>query len=375
MMLEPAKFLSALRDQNVNFFCGVPDSLLKDFCACVTSTLSADKHMIAANEGAAVGLAIGRHIACDDIPLVYMQNSGLGNAINPLISLASNDIYGVPMLVMIGWRGEPGKKDEPQHVHQGRVMYAMIEAMEFASVILSDDLEAAIAQIKNAAQLTKETASPVFIIIQKGTFESFSMDGAKSELLLTREQAIIEIVKNAPKDAVFVSTTGMPSRELFEYRARSEFGHAQDFLTVGGMGHASQIALGLALNKPEKAVICLDGDGAALMRLGSLAISGQKRPGNLTPIILNNGAHASVGGQPIVGLEISFTKIADGCGYKQIKSVRSTGEIAEAMNSFEPRVGSGMLEIQVLPGNRTDIGRPTTTPRENILALKEFVHG
>ena len=373
-MLDPSKFLSALRDLNVNFFCGVPDSLLKDFCACVTSTLSEDEHIIAANEGAAVGLAIGRHIACDDIPLVYMQNSGLGNAINPLLSLASSDIYGVPMLVMLGWRGEPGKKDEPQHVHQGRVMNAMIESMEFASVVLSDELDVAIAQTKDAAHLAKETASPVFIVVQKGTFEPFSLESKKSKLSLTREQAVIEVVKNAPKDAVFVSTTGMPSRELFEYRARSEFGHAQDFLTVGGMGHASQIALGIALNRPEKKVICLDGDGAALMHLGSLAISGQKSPGNLTHIILNNGAHASVGGQPTVGLDISFSKIADGCGYRQIKSARSAKEVAEAMNSFEPHVGSGMLEIQVLPGNRKDIGRPTTTPRENIVALKAFLH-
>ena len=375
MMLDPNSFLQGLRDRDVNFFCGVPDSLLKDFCACVTSKLSEDEHIIAANEGAAIGLAIGRHIACSDIPLVYMQNSGLGNAVNPLLSLASNDIYGVPMLIMVGWRGEPGKKDEPQHVHQGRVMYAMIDAMEFASFELSSDFDVALSQINEATELAKATNSPVFLVVKKGTFAPFAMKALDSELELTREQAIIEVVKNAPKDAIFISTTGMPSRELFEYRAQNQLGHSQDFLMVGGMGHASQIALGLALNRPQQTTICLDGDGAALMHMGSLAISGQKKPKNLTHIILNNGAHASVGGQPTVGLSISFPQIAEGCGYMQVFSAKTVSQIASAFDKTDPNLGSVLIDTQVRPENRKDIGRPTTTPRENMIALKDFIHG
>lgn len=368
-MINPLNYLNNLISHDVDFFTGVPDSLLKAFCACVDKECDEKKHLIAANEGGAIGLAIGNYLGSGKVPMVYLQNSGLGNIINPVLSLASREVYGIPMLIMIGWRGEPKIKDEPQHVHQGRVMLDMLEAMDIPNVILSTDEGEAIQQTNDALELAKALLSPVFLVVRKNTFEAFSYDREASDLSLSREEAIIGASTKLIQDSSVVCTTGMPSRELFEFRSSNNQGHFRDFLSVGGMGHASQIALGLCLKQKDRKVYCFDGDGAALMHLGSLAIIGQSSAQNLIHLIFNNGVHDSVGGQPTVGFGVSFCDIATGCGYASAKTITSMDELGKALDFANNNAGPHLLDIHVRPGNREDIGRPTTTPSENKIAF------
>jgi phosphonopyruvate decarboxylase len=373
-MLKPEVFLESLTTAGISFFAGVPDSLLKQFCGCITDMLTPDDHIIAANEGAAVGLAIGYHIATGNVPLIYMQNSGLGNIVNPIMSLASKEVYGIPMLVMIGWRGEPGVKDEPQHVHQGRVTPATLDAMEMAYVVLSDDDAEARSQVADAAEKARAGNMPIALLARKDTFDSyFPAKAPKPDLTLEREEAIIQAATATEEEAVIVCTTGMISRELFEYRAREGGKHQTDFLTVGGMGHANQIAMGIALKKPNRSIYCFDGDGASLMHMGSMAIVGNSGLSNFVHIVFNNGAHESVGGQPTVGFNINLPQIAAACGYVSAVSVDAAEAIGPAMDAAQAAAGPAFIEIRVLAGHRVDIGRPTTTPLQNKMALMKFL--
>ncbi len=372
-MLDPQEYLDILKSGGVSFFAGVPDSLLKSICACITDKLDRNDHIIAANEGGAVGLAIGHHLATGQIPLVYMQNSGLGNVVNPLMSLASPEIYGIPMVLMIGWRGRPGMKDEPQHVHQGRVTPDTLKAMNIDYIVLSDYINEAKKQTNQAIQNAIANNCPIALLIPKGTFGSYKFNQSFPKLTLEREDAIIKVASSIEDNAAVVCTTGMPSRELFEYRARNGARHETDFLTVGGMGHASQIALGLALKQPNRTVYCIDGDGAALMHLGAMAISGNSGVSNFIHIVVNNGAHESVGGQPTVGFAIDFPAIAKACGYKTAVSIDSIEEIGKQVKAAQLVDGPTFIEIHVKTGHRDNIGRPTTTPAENKIAMMEFL--
>jgi phosphonopyruvate decarboxylase len=372
-MLAPSDYLRVLGDAGVTFFTGVPDSLLKEFCACVTMSLKPEDHVIAANEGASVGLAIGHYIGTGSLPLVYLQNSGLGNTVNPLLSLASPEVYGTPMLIMLGWRGEPGKKDEPQHVHQGRVMVKMLEDMDLPVVVLSDDIAEAEAQTKAAAQQARDINGPVALVVKKGTFDKFAAPKAEADLPMGREEAIMAAAETLEDNAAVICTTGMPSRELFEFRARNNAGHHRDFLTVGGMGHASQIALGLAMAQTDRPVYCFDGDGAALMHMGSMAITGQSGAKNLIHLVFNNGVHGSVGGQPTVGFDIDMPTIATACGYATAQRVNTKEALQDAITAARATDGVTFIEVQVRPGNRADIGRPTSTPAQNKVAMMKFL--
>ena len=372
-MLCPTDYLRVLGDSGVTFFTGVPDSLLKEFCACVTVTLKPEDHLISANEGAAVGLAIGHYIGTGSLPLVYLQNSGLGNVVNPLLSLASPEVYGTPMLLMLGWRGEPGTKDEPQHVHQGRVMAKMLEDMDLPFVVLSEDMVEAEVQTKAAAQQARDINGPVALVVKKNTFDKYAAPEVEADLPLGREEAIIAAAETLEDNAAVICTTGMPSRELFEFRARNEAGHDRDFLTVGGMGHASQIALGLAMSQPARPIYCFDGDGAVLMHMGSMAITGQSNAKNLIHLVFNNGVHGSVGGQPTVGFNIDMPKIAIACGYASAQRVTNKKGLHSAITMARATDGVSFIEVQVRPGNRADIGRPTSTLEQNNVAMMKFL--
>lgn len=375
-MLAPYDYLNVIRKQGVTFFTGVPDSLLKDFCACVTESLAPEDHIISANEGSAMGLAIGHYLSTGNVPLVYLQNSGLGNIINPLLSLASPEVYGVPMIIMIGWRGEPGVKDEPQHIHQGRVMIPMLEAMNISVDILSDDIAAAEAQTFDAISTAKKNNEPVVLAVRKNTFSKHATLATKSSLAMSREQAIIAAASLVENDAAIICTTGMASRELFEFRANTQSGHHRDFLTVGGMGHANQIALGVARGYSGRPVYCFDGDGAALMHMGGMATLGQSDCYNLTHIVFNNGVHASVGGQPTVGFDINLPLIAEACGYSYAVRATTEGELMAAIGAAKGGLtGPKLIEVITRPENRADIGRPTSTPADNKRALMNFLEG
>ena len=374
-----AKFLyDSLASIGVDFYAGVPDSLLKNLCAYITDHADAEHNIIAANEGAAVGLAAGHYLATGQPACVYMQNSGEGNIINPLASLTDQEVYNIPVLLLIGWRGRPGVHDEPQHVKQGKVTTGLLNVMGVNYEVLSKEEDKAAKQIEKAAKALAK--KEVFaLVIEKDTFDNYQLSTVNSqlELTLSREEAIQTVAAALGEKDCIVSTTGMISRELFEYRAAMNQGHERDFLTVGSMGHASQIALGIALAQPERRVWCFDGDGATIMHMGSMAIVASKTPKNYVHVVFNNGAHDSVGGQPTVGLNIDLPAVAKAVGYKSCYSVDNKESLAKQLSIINSQLSINeypiFLEIRVQKGNRKDLGRPTTTPIQNKEALMTFL--
>lgn len=374
-MVRPEFFVNILKEQGIDFYAGVPDSLLKNICAYITDHLPAEQNIIAANEGGAMGIAVGYHLATGKVPVVYMQNSGEGNIINPFASLTDKDVYNIPVLLVIGWRGRPGVHDEPQHVKQGKVTIGLLNTMGINYAILPKDEEGAAKQIKIAVDFMKATSECYALVIEKDTFDTYKLQSVEvNELAMSREETIQKVASNIEDNACIVSTTGMISRELFEARTAWSQGHERDFLTVGAMGHASQIALGIALQKPERRVYCFDGDGASIMHMGNMAITASMKCKNYVHIVFNNGAHDSVGGQPTVGLKIDFCAIAQAVGYKAAYSVETMEALEAKLAEFKNAEGPVFLQICVKKGNRKDLGRPTTTPIQNKEAFMEFLN-
>ena len=372
-MISPKFFIEALREKGIDCFAGVPDSLLKNICAYITDHFDAEHNIIAANEGAAVGLAAGHYLATGQPACVYMQNSGEGNIINPLASLTDQEVYHIPVLLLIGWRGRPGVHDEPQHVKQGKVTTGLLNVMGVNYEVLSKEDDKAAKQIEKAAKAlaNKEVFA---LVIEKDTFEDYKLQNVEvNDLTMTREEAIQTVAAALGEKDCIVSTTGMISRELFEYRAAMNQGHERDFLTVGSMGHASQIALGIAMAKTDRNVWCFDGDGAAIMHMGSMAIVANKAPKNYVHVVFNNGAHDSVGGQPTVGLKIDLPRVARAVGYPHTYSVSAKEDLMDVLNEVKKNNDLSLIEIKVKKGNRKDLGRPTTTPIQNKEALMTFL--
>ncbi|MEX2605202.1 MAG: phosphonopyruvate decarboxylase [Gracilimonas sp.] len=369
-MLKPSFLYELLKSKGIGFSLGVPDSLLKDYCSYAFDN---GDELIAANEGGAVAIAAGYHLATGEIPLVYMQNSGFGNIINPVTSLVDEEVYSIPMLLMVGWRGQPGKKDEPQHIKQGRTMEAQLKALELPYAILSTDEKEAGQQVDKAFKVMQENQCAYVLLVPPKTFEPYALKSkqVKEDYSLKREEALKILMQALKGDEVIVSTTGKTSRELFELREKFNQGHEKDFLTVGSMGHASQIALGIALSKPERRVLCIDGDGAVIMHMGSLAIIGEQAVNNFKHVIINNGAHESVGGQPTAGFGIDFGCIAKGCGYKKTFRAEDADTLSNMLPEFMAAEGPVLLEIMTMTGARKDLGRPTIAPVDN---KKDFMN-
>ena len=373
-MLSPKFFIDTLASWGVEFYTGVPDSLLKNVCAYITDHIEPRRHIIAANEGGAVALAAGYHLATNKVGCVYMQNSGQGNTINPLASLTDREVYHIPLLLLIGWRGRPGVHDEPQHVKQGKITTGLLNTMGINYEVLSKEEDTARRQIEKAMTSIKETGDVYALVVEKDTFDTYTLQHTiPDNYPMSREEAIQTVAQAVEPEAVIVSTTGMISRELFEFRAASGQGHGKDFLTVGSMGHASHIALGIALQQPSRRIYCFDGDGAAIMHMGGLAIVGSQKPANFIHIVFNNGAHDSVGGQPTAGHLIDFPAIALACGYRAAFSVSSINELDGLLTTLRDAACPAMVEINVRKGNRKDLGRPTTTPIENKEAFMHFL--
>lgn len=373
-MLSPHDFYSLCAEQDIDFFTGVPDSLLKNFCSYITDHVPDNQHIIAANEGGAVALAAGHYLATGRFGLVYMQNSGQGNSVNPLTSLADPDVYSIPMILLIGWRGEPGVQDEAQHVKQGKVTLKILETLDIPYRLLPESIEEATKCLGKLVDTMSINKRPVALVVKKGIFDSYKLKKTPDDIsTLTRENAIQIIGDALSPTNIVVSTTGKISRELYEHRDSIDHNHGRDFLTVGSMGHASQIAMGIALAKPHRQVFCLDGDGAVIMHMGALAIIGSRSPHNFKHIILNNAAHDSVGGQPTVGNKVAFTRIAAACGYQSTWVAKTSEELKQLLLQLCSSQGPALLEVQISKGARKNLGRPKTTPRENKLAFMDFL--
>lgn len=358
-----------------DFYTGVPDSQLKALCNCLMNTYGIDKkhHIIAANEGNCTALAAGYHLATGRVPVVYMQNSGEGNIINPVASLLNDKVYAIPMIFVIGWRGEPGIHDEPQHIYQGEVTVKLMEDMDIRTFIIGknttdEEVSAAMEDFRKLLSQGKQVA----FIVRKGALKYDEPVEYKNDNTMLREEIIQHIADAAGEDPI-VSTTGKASRELFETRTARAQSHKYDFLTVGSMGHSSSIALGVALNKPDKRIWCVDGDGAVLMHMGSMAVLGANAPENLIHIVINNGAHETVGGMPTVASKLDLVSIAKACGYPNAVSVDSFEALDRELEAAKSRHQLSLIEVKCSIGARDDLGRPTTTALENKENFMKFL--
>lgn len=350
-----------------DFYTGVPDSQLKPLCDCLMARYGIDArhHVIAANEGNCTALAAGYHLATGKVPVVYMQNSGEGNIINPVASLLNDKVYGIPMIFIIGWRGEPGTKDEPQHIYQGEVTIKLLEDMNIASFILdSDTSEEQLQETMTEFRKILDAGGDVAFVVRKGALSYEKEMNYKNEYTMSREEIIRHIVSVSGKDPV-VSTTGKASRELFEIREANQDSHKYDFLTVGSMGHSSSIALGIAINKPGSKIWCIDGDGALLMHMGAMAVLAGQKPDNLVHIVINNGSHETVGGMPTAAKELDLAAIAKACGYPYTARADDFDTLDRELALAKERKALSFLEVKCQIGARADLGRPTTTALEN----------
>ena len=367
-MVETKKFYDKLISSGIDLFTGVPDSLLADFCACVKENTPKEKNIIAANEGNAVGIASGYHISSGKYAVVYMQNSGLGNTVNPLLSLADEDVYRIPMLLIIGWRGEPGKKDEPQHVKQGKLTLPLLECMGIEYQVLGDNFET---QLETALDYIKNNNKVYALVVQKGTFTEYSIKKEAARFSIKREQALETIISELSDDDFIVSTTGKTSREIFEIREKNNQSHSHDFLTVGSMGHTSSIALGMAIGCNNN-IFCIDGDGSFIMHMGAVGINADNSPDIFKYILINNGAHESVGGQPTVAFNLNIEEILKASGFENIFSATSENEVRASIRAIKNKRKAALI-IYVNQGSREDLGRPTISPEANkIDMMKEF---
>lgn len=351
---------------DADFYTGIPDSQLKPLCNYLMKTYGiSDKHVIASNEGNCTALAAGYHLATGKVPVVYMQNSGIGNIINPVASLLNDKVYAIPCIFVVGWRGEPGVHDEPQHIYQGEVTIKLLEDMDIRTFILSkdttqDELEEKMLAFRQILVQGKSVA----IVVRKEALSYNDTIEYRNNNQMTREEIIGHIVEVTKKDPI-ISTTGKASRELFEIREQRKQGHQYDFLTVGSMGHSSSIALGVAMNSPHKKVWCIDGDGAVLMHMGSMAILGSSKQKNMVHIVVNNGAHETVGGMPTVASKINLTQIAKACGYDEVMCAENIEELKYVLKKAKSLKALCFIEVKAAIGARKNLGRPTTTAREN----------
>ena len=373
--MKAYRLLSELENMGITTIAGVPDSTLKQFCDGIQTYEGDMEHYVTANEGAAVGVAIGSFLATGKPACVYMQNSGIGNAVNPLASLANKDVYGIPMLFIVGWRGEPGVKDEPQHVFQGKITCELFDTLQVPyQVVDKETTEEEMLSILAQAKKVLDNNEQFALIVKKGTFEKADPFVWENGNTIGREEVLGRILKMLPTDTAIVSTTGKISRELYEQSDRIFGHHNHIFMTVGGMGHASMIALGLAKKRPDKKVVCIDGDGAVLMHMGAIPFIAQQAPENFCHIIINNQAHESVGAMPTGCQGTDFAKIAEAAGYVKTLKITVPDEVQTVLESIVTEKGPVLVEILVSLDSRADLGRPKESARENKESFMDYLN-
>lgn len=362
--LSTQNFYNVLVDSGIDYYCGVPDSITGPLSQ-VLDMYAAEQHVITANEGNAIGLGIGYHLATGKVPLVYMQNSGLSNAIDPLASLADKEVFSIPMLLLIGWRGQPGSNDEIHHTRQGKITTEILTNLEIPFEVLSRRIDDAKHQINKQLNLARESNHPHAILIEQSTFTQEKQTESLDENSMNREAALVATLSGISFDSIVVSGIGKVSRELYELRGVDPMRLKQDVMVVGGMGHASMVAAGIAKNKPEKKIFCIEGDGSVLMHLGALATIGNLHPKNFYHIVFNNAAHDSVGGLPTTAKDAVLADIAKTCGYNQSLTVDTKKGLEESLFMIQRASGPSLLEIKIRRGARSNLGRPKLQPIDN----------
>jgi len=374
MKINPADLYNILVKEEVDFFTGVPDSTLKHFCFYLDDNSTQSNHIIAANEGNSIAIAAGYHFSTGKIPLVYMQNSGIGNALNPITSLADKEIFGVPMLVLVGWRGEPGKKDAIQHLKDGVTQIELLNSLGLSHTILRPDKQSLKLQIQDSIEKSKSAKSPHIILVSKDSFETYSPVFQEPKISsMSREYAIAETLSFIKPDSAVISTTGKASRELYEIREKKGGMNKADIMVVGSMGHVSSFSLGVALQSPKRKVYCLDGYGSLIMHMGALPTIGKYSSSNFRHILLNNFSHDSVGGQDSSSNIIDFSLLSQAVSYKNYFKIRNKSDFKEIFPQFIEAKGPSFLEIIVAKGSRADLSRPDLLPSENKKKFMTFL--
>lgn len=360
---------------DADFFTGVPDSQLKPLCNYLMATFGIDRnhHIIAANEGNCVALAAGYHLATGKVPVVYMQNSGEGNIVNPVASLLNKKVYAIPVIFVIGWRGEPGIHDEPQHIFQGEITLSMLDALGISYFIIDHDTKRdEVETIMKIFRTQLENGKNIAFIVRKN---ALSYDGKvkySNKNSMLREE-IIRYIAEVSNEEPVIATTGKASRELFEIRDSFNQSHKYDFLTVGSMGHSSSIALGIAIHKPQTKIWCIDGDGSLLMHMGAIAVLGANKPENMVHIVINNEAHETVGGMPTVSESVDMVLLAKACGYPYACSVGEPETLKAELAAAKERNCLTFIEIKAAIGARDNLGRPTISPIVNKINFMNYL--
>ena len=381
--MRASYFCKKLSELGIDTVSGVPDSLLKNFCEYLDKSQNGEtddgirfKHFTAENEGGAAGICAGAYLATGRPACLYMQNSGIGNVVNPICSLFHRDVYDIPLLMLVGWRGEPGVKDEPQHVFQGKATIKLLEDMDIETFVVSKDTtdEEVNELFETLGKLLKDKRQCA-VVVKKGTFVDERSRAKTNGRDYVREEAIGDILKLIGENDPVFSTTGKISREVYEQSDKIYGNHSRCFLTVGSMGHTSMIAFGYKANHPEKRVFCIDGDGAVLMHMGSMAFIAEQQPENFVHIVINNNAHESVGGMDTAAKHADFAAIAKDCGYKNVYIAENKEELEKAFAAIENNTELTLIEVRVALGARDDLGRPKETPRENKAVFMEKVNG
>jgi len=367
-MIDQIKFQQQLKQAGVEFITGVPDTLLNEFCLSIEENWSKEKHIIAANEGNAIALASGYHLSTGTVPLIYMQNSGMGNTLNPLLSLSNKEVYSIPMILLIGWRGDPSVKDHAQHKKQGELTPVLLDDLDIPYKILMDDEEAVLEASQWAVDTAKEINTPVALIAKKNVLEKGSkldLSQLPSEYEMFREDVIENLLNHLPKDTIYVAATGRATRELYYLRKHRNESNENDFLNIGAMGHTSSIALGIAIAQKDRYVVCLDGDASAIMHLGAFAIQGNQDVSNLLHVVMNNGVHESVGGQASVGFNIDLTSIAKHSGYNTVEqAAANSSEFLNAVDQLSQANKPAFVEVKIRKGMRSKLPPLNIVPKE-----------
>jgi len=367
-MIDQIKFQQQLKQAGVEFITGVPDTLLNEFCLSIEENWSKEKHIIAANEGNAIALASGYHLSTGTVPLIYMQNSGMGNTLNPLLSLSNKEVYSIPMILLIGWRGDPSVKDHAQHKKQGELTPVLLDDLDIPYKILMDDEEAVLEASQWAVDTAKEINTPVALIAKKNVLEKGSkldLSQLPSEYEMFREDVIENLLNHLPKDTIYVAATGRATRELYYLRKHRNESNENDFLNIGAMGHTSSIALGIAIAQKDRYVVCLDGDASAIPHLGAFAIQGNQDVSNLLHVVMNNGVHESVGGQASVGFNIDLTSIAKHSGYNTVEqAAANSSEFLNAVDQLSQANKPAFVEVKIRKGMRSKLPPLNIVPKE-----------
>ena len=374
-MVNHELLFNRLSELGVNFYTGVTDSLLNDFCLYAIDYCDDEHNIIAANEGNAIGIAAGYYFSTGKLPVVYMQNSGIGNAMNPLLSLTHQDVYSIPMILVIGWRGDPSIIDHVQHKRQGELTTVLMDDMNIPYEILDKD-DMVISKFEWAVAKAKEISAPVALIAKKGILSKSKKETFYPEegIMMNREDAMDIVFDFMPDDTIYSATTGRATRELHEMFVKRNLHFDREFLNVGSMGHNSSVALGMAVGCPERHYVVFDGDSATLMHLGALTTTGKVAPKHFLNIVLNNGAHESVGGQPTIGFGIDYAKLSAALGYKHYFYAENTEELQSILKTIDyGNLGTSFLEIRLAQGSRKDLGRPKKTPIENKNSVMEYL--